>query len=75
MLDGHAESAADGPFLADAALRIQPWTAFGTAHNGMIMQLRNAGPGSPFEQFAIDLRRQWAAAEPMHVEAEGADLA
>jgi hypothetical protein len=65
MLDGHAESEADGPFLAEAELRIQPWTAFGTAHNGMIMQLRNAGPLSPFEYFAIDLRRQWATAEPM----------
>lgn len=64
MIDGDVAARHAAPRDSEGEVRVQPGTAFGTQHEGLVMAFRKrsadaGGPLGIFDYFAEDLRNQW----------------
>lgn len=65
MLDGDVFQTGEKPDDGQGQIRVQPRTAHGTQHRGIVVQLKRLPhqPKDAFSYFAQDLRQQWLDAK------------
>lgn len=63
MVDGGVEGTATPK--QNAQLRFQPYTEFGTPHEGVVLQVRSGAEQDIFAVYRTDIRAQWKQAVPL----------